>query len=54
MCTVSVKVNEDVLPDVLTEEQKQNKINNLLSKLRMKGDIYCKASGRSSTWYIKS
>ena len=44
----------NVLPDVLTETQKQNKINNLLSKLRIRGDIYCKASGRSSIWYIKS
>ena len=35
-------------------KQKQNKINNLLSKLRMKGEMYCKASGRSSIWYIKS
>ena len=44
----------NVLPDVLTDSQKQNKINNMLSKLRMRGDIYCKASGRSSIWYIKS
>ena len=44
----------NVLPDVLTEFQKQNKVNNLLSKLRMRGDIYCKASGRSSIWYIKN
>ncbi len=49
-----VKLLWNVLPDVLTDEQKQNKINNLLSKLRMKGEIYCKASGRSSIWYIKS
>ena len=43
----------NVLPDVLTDAQKQNKINNLLSKLRMKGKIYCYASGRTSTWYVK-
>ena len=42
-----------VLPDVLTDAQKQNKINNLLSKLRMKGIIYCYASGRTSTWYAR-
>lgn len=33
-----VKLLWNVLPDVLTDEQKQNKINNLLSKLRMKGE----------------
>ena len=49
-----IKLLWNVLPDVLTDEQKQNKVNNLLSKLRMKGDVYCKASGRSSIWYIKS
>ena len=49
-----VKLLWNVLPDVLTDSQKQNKINNLLSKLRMRGDIYCKASGRGSIWYINN
>ena len=42
----------NVLPDLLTNEQKQNKINNMLSKLRINGKIYCKARGNSSIWYL--
>ena len=42
----------NVLPDLLTNEQKQNKINNMLSKLRIKGKIYCKARGNISIWYL--
>lgn len=42
----------NVLPDLLTDNQKRNKINNLLSKLRIQGKIYCKAKGRVSVWYL--
>ena len=42
----------NVLPDLLTNEQKQNKINNMLSKLRINGKIYCKARGNISIWYL--
>ncbi len=44
----------NVLPDLLTNEQKHNRINNMLSKLRIKGKIYCKARGNISIWYISN
>ena len=42
----------NVLPDLLTNEQKHNRINNMLSKLRINGKIYCKARGNISIWYL--
>ena len=44
----------NVLPDLLTNEQKHNRINNMLSKLRINGKIYCKARGNISIWYISN
>ena len=43
----------NVLPDVFSDAQKQTRINNLLSKLRIQGKIYCISKGKLSNWYIK-
>lgn len=41
-----------VLPDVLSDTQKSNKVNNMLTKLRQKKKIYCISRGRKSIWYL--
>ncbi len=41
-----------VLPDVLSDAQKSNKVNNMLTKLRQKNKIYCISRGRKSIWYL--
>lgn len=42
----------NVLPDVLTDEQKRAKIKNLLYKLKKQKKIYCNVRGNASEWYI--
>lgn len=49
-----VKLLWDVLPDVLSDDQKANKISNLLTKLRVNNKIYCDSRGRKSIWYLKN
>lgn len=41
-----------VLPDVLSEQQKINKIKNLLTKLRKRGKIKNSTKGNKSEWYL--
>ena len=44
----------DKLSDALNEKQKQNKINNLLMKLRKKGIIYNTGSRKASSWSLSN
>lgn len=46
-----VRLLWDVLPDVFSDAQKMNKVNNLLAKLRKNNKIYCDSKGRKSIWY---
>lgn len=43
----------NVMPDVLDDVKKRNKINNILTKLRIKNLIYCEVRGNVSIWKKK-
>lgn len=43
----------NVLPDVLSDDQKRIRIKNLLYKLKKQEKIYSITKGRNSNWYIK-
>lgn len=44
----------DKLPDVLDEQQKKNKIRNLLHEMKKNDLIYCNKRGKISEWFIQN
>jgi ATP-dependent DNA helicase RecG len=42
----------DKLPEVLNEEQKKNKVHNLLNELARRGRLENRGSAYMSAWYI--
>ena len=45
-------VLKDVLPDVLTEQQKSRKLSNLLQKMKKNGIIDVRGIAINSEWYL--
>ena len=42
----------DVLPDQLSEKQKETKVDNLLRKIKKSGKIYNQSAGNKSSWFL--
>lgn len=45
-------VLKDVLPDVLTDQQKSRKLSNLLQKMKKNGIIDVRGIAINSEWYL--
>ncbi len=42
----------DVLPDQLSDKQKETKVDNLLRKIKKSGKIYNQSAGNKSSWFL--
>ena len=47
-----VRLLSDVLPDQLSEQQKETKVYNILRKMKKAGQIYNESAGNKSSWFL--
>ena len=47
-----VRLLSDVLPDQLSEQQKETKVYNILRKMKKAGRIYNESAGNRSSWFL--
>lgn len=47
-----VRLLSDILPDQLSEQQKETKVYNILRKMKKAGQIYNESAGNRSSWFL--